>query len=123
MGKSDLEEWKFIPLDMQMDKFIESQIKISERADVAIASGIGLSPSLSNIVADGRQGSGSETLYAYKLFRTSAVYKVETAVFGILNDVIQFNWPNKDIKFGFYSESVMKEQNVTPSDRMVNGNV
>jgi hypothetical protein len=120
IGKSDLDKWEFIPLDMKMDKFIESQIKISERADVAIASGIGLSPSLSNIVADGRQGSGSETLYSYKLFRTSSVYKIEQDVFSILNDVIDYNFPNKGIKLGFYSESVMKEQNVTPSDRLVN---
>jgi hypothetical protein len=120
VGKSDLDKWEFNPLDMKMDKFIESQIKISERADVAIASGIGLSPSLSNIVADGRQGSGSETLYSYKLFRTSSVYKIEHDVFSILNDVIDYNFPNKKIKMGFYSESVMKEQNVTPSDRLVN---
>lgn len=118
MGKSDIDEWKFIALDMKMDKFIESQIEISKRADVAIASGMGLAPSLSNIVADGRQGSGSETLYAYKLFRTSAVYRIETLVFGILNDVIAFNFPNKEVKMGFYSEAVMKEQNVTPTDRM-----
>ena len=120
LGKSELDKWEFIPLDMKMDKFIDSQIKISQRADVAIASGIGLAPSLSNIVADGRQGSGSETLYSYKLFRTSAVYKIEYAVLGIINDVINYNWPDKDIQLGFYSENVMAEQNVTPSDRVRN---
>jgi len=118
MGKSELDKWEFIPLDMKMDKFIESQIKISARADVAIASGIGLSPSLSNIVADGRQASGSESLYAYKLFRTSSVYKIEYTAFGVLNDVVSYNWPDKNISLGFYSESVMAEQNVTPSARM-----
>jgi hypothetical protein len=123
MTKSELDKWEFVPLDMKMDKFIDSQIKISARADVAIASGIGLAPSLSNIVADGRQGSGSESLYSYKLFRTSGVYKIEYLVFGILNDVLAYNWPDKGIQLGFYSEAVMKEQNVTPSDRMVNGNV
>jgi hypothetical protein len=120
MGKSDLDKWEFIPLDMKMDKFIASQIEISKRADVAIASGIGLAPSLSNIVADGRQGSGSESLYSYKLFRTSSVYRVEYAIFGIINDVISYNWPEKKTVLGFYSESVMKEQDVTPSERMVN---
>jgi hypothetical protein len=79
-----------------------------------------LAPSLSNIIADGRQASGSESLYAYKLFQTSAVYKVEYMVFGIINDVIAFNWPNKDIRLGFYSEPVMQEQNVTPSNRVAN---
>lgn len=120
IGKSELDKWEFNPLDMKMDKFIESQIKISQRADVAIASGMGLSPSLSNIVADGRQASGSESLYSYKLFRTSAVYKVEYTVFSVLNDVINFNWPNKNLMMGFYSESVMAEQNVTPSARVTN---
>jgi len=122
-GKSDLAKWEFIPLDMKMDKFIDSQIEISKRADVAIASGIGLAPSLSNIVADGRQGSGSESLYSYKLFRTSSVYKIEYAAFGVINDVIGYNWPDKEVQLGFYSEAVMKEQNVNPSDRMVNGNI
>lgn len=120
LGKSDIDKWEFIPLDMKMDKFIESQIAISKRADVAIASGIGLAPSLSNIVADGKQGSGSETLYSYKLFRTSSVYRTENAVFGIINDVIAYNWPGTKVKLGFYSESVMKEQDVTPTDRTVN---
>ena len=120
MGKSELDKWEFNALDMKMDAFIKSQIEISKRADVAIASGMGLSPSLSNIVADGRQASGSETLYSYKLFRTSSVYKIEYNVFGIINDVINFNFPNKNIKLGFYSESVMAEQNVTPSARMIN---
>jgi len=120
LGKSDIDKWEFIPLDMKMDKFIASQIEISKRADVAIASGIGLAPSLSNIVADGRQGSGSESLYSYKLFRTSSVYRIEYAIFGILNDVISYNWPEKKVQLGFYSESVMKEQDVTPSDRIVN---
>lgn len=120
MNKSEIDKWEFIPLDMKMDKFIESQIKISERADVAIASGMGLSPSLSNIVADGRQASGSESLYSYKLFRTSSVYKLEYNVFGILNDVVAYNWPDKNISLGFYSESVMAEQNVTPSARVTN---
>lgn len=119
-GKSELDKWEFLPLDMKMDKFIDSQIEISKRADVAIASGIGLAPSLSNIVADGRQGSGSESLYSYKLFRTSGVFKIETTCFSIINDVINFNWPDKPIKLGFYSESVMAEQNVTPSKRAVN---
>jgi hypothetical protein len=122
-GKGDLDKWEFIPLDMKMDNFIKSQIEISKRADVAIASGIGLAPSLSNIVADGRQGSGSESLYSYKLFRTSSVFKIEYAVFGIINDVIGYNWPDKEVQLGFYSEAVMKEQNVSPNDRMVNGNI
>jgi hypothetical protein len=120
LGKTDLDKWEFLPLDMQIDKFVTSQIAISSRADVAIASGMGLAPSLSNIIADGRQASGSESLYAYKLFQTSAVYKVEYMVFGIINDVIAFNWPNKDIRLGFYSEPVMQEQNVTPSNRVAN---
>jgi len=123
LGKTDLDKWEFNALDMKMDAFIKSQIEISKRADVAIASGMGLAPSLSNIVADGRQGSGSESLYSYKLFRTSSVYKIEYFVFSILNDVINYNFPNKGIKMGFYSEAVMKEQNVTPGNRMVNGNV
>jgi hypothetical protein len=122
-GKGELDKWEFIPLDMKMDNFIKSQIEISKRADVAIASGIGLAPSLSNIVADGRQGSGSESLYSYKLFRTSSVFKIEYAVFGIINDVIGYNWPDKEVQLGFYSEAVMKEQNVSPNDRMVNRNI
>ena len=82
LDKSDIDKWEFIPLDMKMDKFIASRIEISKRVDVAIASGISLTPSLSNIVTDGRQGSGSESLYSYKLFRTSSVYRIEYAILG-----------------------------------------
>jgi hypothetical protein len=120
LGKSEVDKWEFIPIDMKMDTFIESQLKVSERADVAIASGIGLAPSLSNIIADGRSASGSESLYSYKLFRTSSVFRIEYLLFSLINDVIAFNWTGKGIKLGFYSDSVMKEQNVTPSERMIN---
>jgi hypothetical protein len=106
-----------------MDKFIDSQIKVSERADVAIASGIGLAPSLSNIIADGRSASGSESLYSYKLFRTSSVYRIEYLLFSLINDVIAFNWPDKTIRLGFYSDSVQKEQDLTPKDRVANNQV
>jgi hypothetical protein len=123
LGKSEVDKWEFIPIDMKMDKFIDSQIKVSERADVAIASGIGLAPSLSNIIADGRSASGSESLYSYKLFRTSSVYRIEYLLFSLINDVIAFNWPDKTIRLGFYSDSVQKEQDLTPKDRVANNQV
>jgi hypothetical protein len=120
MGKSEVDKWEFIPIDMKMGDFIKAQLEVSKFADVAISSGIGLAPSLSNIIADGRSASGSESLYSYKLFRTSSVYRTEFLLFSLINDVIAYNWPAKTVKMGFYSENVMKESGLSPTDRMAN---
>ena len=63
--------WKIEAIEQKVKDFIEAQIRVSEKADSATTSGIGLHPALSNIMVDGKLSSGSEMLYALKLYLAS----------------------------------------------------
>lgn len=111
-------EWKIESLDQQIKDFITSQIKISEKADSATTSGMGLHPSLSNIIVNGQLSSGSQMLYALKLYLASDTTIPEEVIFEPINQAIQANWPGKNIKLGFYRRVVMKEEQVDPEERV-----
>ena len=112
-------EWKIEPIDQKIDKFIEAQLKISEKADSATTSGMGLHPSLSNIIVNGQLSSGSQMLYALKLYLASDTTIPEEVIFEAINDAIRVNFPKKKKRMGFYHNPVSKEENVAPDDRVV----
>ncbi len=116
----NLVKWEITPIDQKVKDFIEAQIKVSEKADSATTSGIGLHPALSNIMVDGKLSSGSEMLYALKLYLASDTTIPEEIVLAALNQAIEINFPNKDIKAGFYHKIVLREEDVKPSDRAKN---
>lgn len=112
--------WKVESLDQKVKDFVEAQIKISEKADSATTSGMGLHPSLSNIIVNGQLSSGSQMLYALKLYMASDTTIPEEVIFEPINQAIEANFPGTAIRMGFYHPTVMKEEDVTPSDRVVN---
>lgn len=111
--------WKIESIDQKVSAFIESQIKISEKADSATTSGMGLHPSLSNIIVNGQLSSGSQMLYALKLYLASDTTIPEEVIFMKLNQAIKANFPNKKLRMGFYHNPVEKEENVAPEKRVV----
>jgi hypothetical protein len=113
------QSWSIEPIDQKVNKFIESQIKISEKADSATTSGIGLHPSLSNIVVGGQLASGSQMLYALKLYLASDTSIAEEIIFEPINQILKLNFPGKNLKLGFYHSVVMKEEDVSPENRVV----
>jgi hypothetical protein len=113
--------WKIEPIDQKVSGFIDSQIKISEKADSATTSGMGLHPSLSNIIVNGQLSSGGQMLYALKLYMASDTTIPEEVIFEAINQAIAANFPSKKgIKMGFYHNTVMKEEDVNPENRVVN---
>lgn len=112
--------WKVESIDQKIKDFIDAQIKISEKADSATTSGMGLHPSLSNIIVNGQLSSGSQMLYALKLYMASDTTIPEEVVFEPVNQAIAANFPKKALKMGFYHHSVMKEEDVDPENRVVN---
>lgn len=110
--------WSIEPVDNKAKDFIESQIKIAEKADSATTSGIGLHPALSNIMVDGKLSSGSEMLYALKLYLNSDTAIPEAIVMQGINYALKANFPGKDLKLGFYRNIVMKESDVSPDKRV-----
>lgn len=114
-------EWKIEAVDQKIKDFVESQLKIAEASVSAITSGMGLHPSLSNIMVNGKLASGSEMLYAFKLYLNSATAIPTLLITSSINAAIRFNFPEKeDIQMGFFHQSVKTEESLSSSQRIKN---
>lgn len=119
--RGNKQEWKVEPIDMNIDKYLNAQKQISKIADSASTSGFGLAAPLSNIIIDGKSDSGSQMLYAVKLFFAADTQVAEEVVLEALNDALHINFPAKrDLQFGFYHKIIQKEENVSASERTMN---
>lgn len=115
------QQWKIEPIELNLDKYIQAQKDISRMADSATTSSMGLSPALSNIIIDGKSDSGSQMLYALKIFYGADTRIAEEVVLEALNDAMHINFPRKqDLWLGFYHKTIQKEDNVSAGDRMTN---
>lgn len=112
--------WKIEPIDQKIGDFIEAQMKVSEAATNAATSGMNLHPSLANVMVQGKLSGGSEMLYALKLFLATDTSIPEEVIFEPINQAIAANWPEKNIKIGFYRDAISSEQQTAPSDRLKN---
>ncbi len=112
--------WKIEVLDQKVKDFIDAQINISSRAAFETTSGIGLHPALSNLSKDGNLPSGSEQLYAFKLYLSTGVDIPESIVTKDINLAIQANFPGTDLKVGFYHDNVLTEEATNPKNRVKN---
>lgn len=115
------QSWKIEPIELNLDKYIAAQKDISKMADSATTSAMGLSPALANIIIDGKSDSGSQMLYALKIFYGADTRIPEEVCLEALNDAVHINFPEKhDLWLGFYHKTVQKEDNVSAGDRMTN---
>ena len=115
-----MEGWEIVSIDQKVKDFIDSQLAIAKYADSAATAGLGLHPSLSNLIVDGKLASGSEQLYALKLYFATEIDVPESIVCQAINYAIEANWPGKNLKLGFYHDVVKTEENVTPEERVKN---
>ena len=122
VGRTEIVEWKILPLDMKVKDFTDAQIEISRRADSAITSGAGLHPSLANIIVDGKLASGSEQLYAYKLFIATETPILGAKALRVMNIWKKLRFPNVPGTFGFYHDIVKREETLTSSARTLSNN-
>lgn len=115
------QSWRVEPIEMNIDKYIEALTKISRIADSSTTSGFGLNPALANIIIDGKGDSGSQMLYALKLFYGADTQIPEDICLEAINDAIRINFPNKKgIFLGIYRKVINKEDNVSSGDRATN---
>lgn len=114
------EGWKVEVIDQKVKDFVESQIKISARADYALSAGIGLHPSLGNVSEEGSPKGGSEQYYALVNYLNTQVDIPEMVICKALNYAIRANFPKKDVKIGFYHNVPEKQEDISPSDRLAN---
>ncbi len=113
--------WKIEPIELNLDKYIQAQKDVSRMADSATTSAMGLSPALSNIIIDGKSDSGSQMLYALKIFYGADTRIPEEICLEALNDALHINFPEKrDLWLGFYHKVIQKEDNVSAAHRLTN---
>lgn len=113
------QSWKIEPIEMNIDKYIDAQVKISRIADSSTTSGFGLSPALANIIIDGKSDSGSQMLYALKIFYGADTHIPEEIALEALNDALHINFPSKRNLFvALYRRIINKEENVSTGNRV-----
>lgn len=119
-NRSEAVSWRIEAIDQKIKDFVESQLKIAEASASAITSGMGLHPSLSNVMVNGKLASGSELLYAFKLYLHSDVEIASNIILESINDAIRINFPDKGLKLGFYHQNLQSEEALTSSARLKN---
>jgi hypothetical protein len=112
------EGWKITPIDNKLKEYIEAQIIICKKSEAAATSGFGLDPSLSNLILDTKLGSGSEKLYALKVYNATETSVPDMVLCKPFQQFIDTNHPGTSIKIGLYRTVVEAEKNVNPENRV-----
>lgn len=112
--------WTIDPIDPKVRQYVQAQLDTAKRSAFEITAGIGLHPALSNISADGNLPSGSEQLYAFKLYLKTGVDIPESIVCKDINNAIQANFPGTKWRMGFYHDVILTEEQTNPKDRTRN---
>ena len=115
---NDFQGWTITPIDKKIRDYIESQIKIANKADAAATSGFGLDPVLSNLIMDNKLSSGSEKLYSIKVYNASETAIPDMVLCKPLMHYIRANYPGSRTQVGLYRSVVESEQSVSPANRM-----
>ncbi|PIE50755.1 MAG: hypothetical protein CSA38_01965 [Flavobacteriales bacterium] len=111
--------WTIKPIDQNIKDFVETQIKIGNKADSAVSAALGIHKSLAGISGEGKADSGSEQLYAYLMYKLIGVDIPEYIVTKAINEAIKHNF-NTDLKLGFYHGEAQRQQDQTSKDRIKN---
>lgn len=114
--------WTIKAIDQNIKDFVEAQIKISERAAYATATGLNISPILANVDSNNRANSGSAQIHAHNNYVATGVDLDEIVVLSPINEAIAYNFPDKEHRLGFYHTTQKREEEVTPSQRHNNIN-
>jgi len=113
--------WKIEVLDQKIKDFVDAQLNILSKMDLEITSGLDLDPALSNITREGNLPSGSEKLYAFKLYLLTSTDLHEDIIMRDFNDALKANFPGTKKRRGFYHDAVITEAQTNPNDRIKNG--
>ena len=114
----DFDGWKITSIDNKLKEYIEAQMLIAKKSEAAATSGFGLDPSLSNLILDTKLGSGSEKLYALKVFNATETSLIDMVLCKPWQLFIDTNYPDTDLRLGLYRTVVDAEKNVNPENRI-----
>ncbi len=112
------EGWEVVAIDNKVKDYIEAQVAICKKSEAAATSGFGLDPSLSNLILDTKLGSGSEKLYALKVYNATETAVSDMVLCRPFQIFIDVNHPGADVRIGLYRTVVEAEKNVSPENRV-----
>lgn len=112
------EGWEVVTIDNKVKDYIDAQVAICKKSEAAATSGFGLDPSLSNLILDTKLGSGSEKLYALKVYNATETAVPDMVLCKPFQTFIDVNYPGTDIRIGLYRTVVEAEKNVNPENRV-----
>lgn len=118
-GNNIIEQgWEIKEIPGNLKDLVMSNIEINQEAARAVAAGVGMHPALGGAGEAGKADSGSEQLYALKNYLVTGIDIPEMIVCKALNYAIKANFPNSNLKIGFYHIAPQREQDVTSSQRI-----
>jgi len=112
--------WNINPIPANISDFVKAQIDISEASDRKLSANLGMGQGISNTGEAGKVNGGSEQLYAHANFMNSMVYTPERVICQPTNEAIKVNFPDTELKLGFFRNQTQSLANVSPSKRPVN---
>jgi hypothetical protein len=120
-GNNILEHgWEIKEIPGNLKDLVTSNLEISKEANRSVAAGVGMHPALGGAGESGKSDSGSEQLYALKNYLITGIDIPEMIVCKPLNYAIKANWPEKEVKVGFYHIAPQREEDTTSTDRVKN---
>lgn len=112
--------WRINKIDQNIKDFVDSQIKISERADQVVTSTADIHSSVANVGQRNKVDSGGEQYHALNNYLATSVDVPEMIVLKAINYAIKANFPGTKLKLGFYHVGTKKMRDVTPNERNPN---
>lgn len=109
--------WKITPIDQKMNDIVDAHIKIAGKADQAASAAVAVGSTLGNTGETGRANGGSEQYYAMNNYLQSSIDIPEMVILEPLNFALRQNFPDSNLKLGFYHTEPKRQEDLTASKR------
>lgn len=98
--------WKIDPIDTKLND--EAYTALFDQSNIAVASGLGIDPTLANIMLEGKLGNASEKRIAYQIHMALNTPRPRQRQLRLLEIIQKINGWDKSLKFGFEDIEITK---------------
>ncbi len=109
--------WKISTIDDKSKQTVDSQIAIAKMADQSSATGVGVHSALGNLGEQGKNGGGSEQYYALNNYMQTGIDIPEMVIMEGMNYALKINFPEKDLRMGFWHAEPQRQEDMSKEDR------
>lgn len=98
--------WKIDPIDTKLND--EAYTALFDQSNIAVASGLGIDPTLANIMLEGKLGNASEKRIAYQIHMALNTPRPRQRQLRLLETIQTINGWDPELKFGFEDIEITK---------------